>query len=193
MNLVWLISGVLLALFLLGLVASPQFALTRYGRIIVTIIHAVLRVATRGPLWLYGTVYFYNLGLFVLIAISAMLPGGALWLAPLVGVNAGLIGQTIRWQEPAKRFRMPLGLYVVLAIATFVLELSLLGWSAIMATRQSLDLAINPYRSVGLVWVIGPAVVTAFAVTGLMETLLVYSEPDGVGDEATIVEQDEYK
>lgn len=172
-----MVGALVVGLFVLGLTSSGSFDQTGYGRRVQALAEQLNQLAWRHPLFMVGIVLGHNLLVFVLLCLLASVPGGALWLVPWLGVNAGLIAQGIEMPENFDDIRMPRGLFVACSLLVMVIEGSLFAAGAIMATLQGLDLTVDGYRGLGVLLVLGPLSIPLFVISAAAEAALVHGGP----------------
>ncbi len=176
------IGVVLLILFLLGLATYRGFVDTPYGRLVRRLAAPMLKVALASPRSMFVVVYVSNLVLFLAFTVFAAVPGGALWLVPFLGVNAGILGEMFELPDSRRKHKIPTGIFFVLVVFVFMLESAILCGSAIMATEQSMVLTFDAFRSIGVLLIVGPYAAGALAISGLLEAFLAHCEPVGPRD-----------
>jgi hypothetical protein len=174
---IYVIGILVVALFVLGLNAAQSFKPTIYGRSVQSLADTLNQSAWKHPLLMVSIVLGHNLLVFLLLCLLASLPGGALWLIPWLGVNAGLIADGIEMPESFDDIRMPRGIFVVLSMLVMVIEGSLFATGAIMATLQGLDMTVDGYRGLGVLLVLGPVTVPLLSLGALFEVALVHGGP----------------
>ena len=72
-------------LFAVGLVGSGAFAATRWGVLVRDRLVPVYLWLLRRPLWAFPIIVSHYLVALASLALVAAFPGGALWLAPVLG------------------------------------------------------------------------------------------------------------
>lgn len=173
----WVIVLFFAALFVGGLLSARSFRHTRYGKLVLLGLGPMVRWSVAKPWRAFPFLVLNNAGVFLLIALSSIFPGGALWLAPFFGVQSSLIGEAVRSSHPRPRFRLPTFVFMLLFFLVLALEGAVMVGSAVEATMQSMDWSFDPAHALGLVVVMGPIFFSAIVFCGLFETLLIWSEP----------------
>ena len=178
------VGALVVVLFVLGLSSAQHFKSTSYGRAVQSLAETLNRAAWRHLLLMVLIVLAHNLLVFLLLCLLASVPGGALWLIPWLGVNAGLIADGIEMPESFDDIRMPRGLFVVLSMLVTVIEGGLFATGAIMATLQGLDFTVDGYRGLGVMLVLGPVTVPLLALSAVFEAVLVHGGPQSAPRES---------
>lgn len=164
-------------LFAAGIAASGSFVDTVWGGFVKKRLVPAHIWMVSHPLLAFPLIIAHYLLLLVLLALVAAFPGGALWLAPIFGVQVGLIAKNIFHEQTNFKPQLPFWLFTIGGLFVSLLEGITLLFCAYGATQGSLGLEIDFARSLGVMLVLGPVAVLVFSLCGLCESLLLWLNP----------------
>ena len=175
------------AIFAVGFFTAKPFVDGRYGKALMRWTKFLFGTARRSPSAMTAVIFLNNLWVYSMLLSLAVVPGGAMWLLPVIGANMYVL--TAKSEELTEYIRIETtqtlpGAIWFLAMAGFLmLEVGTLIAGAAHSLEQSLADGSPTDRLLASWHLYGWAGAATLLAAAVLETIAIWMPPEPVDDE----------